>query len=91
MERIDAEIYKTAGPVTLETFHGLLINIWEGEDIPNDFRDATVVLLSMNDGSKADHGNYLDISFLSIAGKNLACVILNCLITNISQENLPEV
>ena len=27
MDRIPAEIYNEAGPVTLETFHGLLINI----------------------------------------------------------------
>ena len=45
MDRIPAEIYKAAGPVTLEMFHSLILNIWEEEDRCNDFRDTTVVLL----------------------------------------------
>ena len=57
MDRIPAGIYKAAGPLTLDTFHSLLINIWE-EDMPKDFRDATVVPLFKNKGGKADCGNY---------------------------------
>ena len=33
MDIIPAEIYKAAGPVTLEMFHSLLINIWEEDDM----------------------------------------------------------
>ena len=51
------------------------------------FRNATVVCLFKN---KTDCGNYRGISLLSIAGKILARVILNRLITNISEENMPE-
>ena len=89
MDRIPAEIYKAAGPVTWQTFHSLLMNIWE-EDMPKDFKDATLVTLFKNKGSKADCGNYLGISLLSTAGKILACVILKYFITSISEENVPE-
>ena len=54
MDGIPAEIFKAAGPVALNTFHTILAGIWEEEDMPKDFRDATVVSLFKNKGSKAD-------------------------------------
>ena len=49
--------------------------------MPADFKDALLVALYKNKGSKADCGNYRDISLLSIAGKIFARVILSRLIT----------
>ena len=58
--------------------------------MPKKFRNATFVFLFKDRGSKTDCGNYRGISLLSVAGKILARVILNRLITNILEENLPE-
>ena len=90
MDGIPAELFKSAGPVALEAFHSLITHIWEEEDVPKDFRDATVVSLFKNKGSRADCCNYRGISVLSFAGKILVRVILNRLIANISEDNLPE-
>ena len=90
MDWIPAEIFKSASPVALEALHSLLTSIWEGEDVPKEFRKATFVSLFKNRGSKTDCGNYRRFSLLSVAGKILALVILSRLITNISEENLPE-
>ena len=76
--------------MALEALHSLLTSICEEEDVPKEFRNATVVSLFKNRGSKTDCGNYRGISLLYIAGKILARVILNLLITNITEENLPE-
>ena len=57
--------------------------------MPDDFRDALIISLYKNKGSKSDCGNYRGISLLSIAGKIFARVILNRLIT-VSEQNLPE-
>ena len=57
MDRIPAEIYRAAGPLTLETLHSILINIWE-EDMPKEFRDVTAVPLFKNKESKPDSRNY---------------------------------
>ncbi|PFX13771.1 Craniofacial development protein 2 [Stylophora pistillata] len=65
---IPAEIYKAARQVTLNAFHSLLCSIWEEEDNPQEFRDATIISLYKNKGSKSDCGNYRGISLLSIAG-----------------------
>lgn len=86
---IPAEIYKTAGPVARDTFHDLLCSIWEEKDMPQEFTDATIVSLYKNRGSKSDYGIDWGISLSSIAGKILVHIILNPLISSIS-ENLPE-
>ncbi|KAI8519286.1 hypothetical protein Bbelb_025430 [Branchiostoma belcheri] len=88
-DSIPADIFKAMGPVALDNFHTLLINIWEEEDMPQEFRDATIVPLYKNKGSKAECGNYRGISLLSIAGKLLARIILNRLIT-VTEKHLPE-
>ena len=90
IDGITAEMFKSAGPVALAAFHTLLTNIWEEEELPKDFRDATVVSLFKNKGSKNDCNNYRGISLLCIAGKILARILLNRLVENISEGNLPE-
>ncbi|XP_038077400.1 uncharacterized protein LOC119745248 [Patiria miniata] len=73
-----------------EHFSTLLNRPSTEEDMPQEFRDATIVSLFKNKGSKSDCGNFRGISLLSIAGKVLARIILNRLVTAISEENLPE-
>ena len=91
MDGIPADLYKAAGPEAIEAFHDILVSIWQEESMPQDFRDATVVSLFKNKGNKADCGNYRGISLLTIAGKILARVLLNRLISTVSKDNLPEV
>ena len=69
IDGISAEIFKSVGPVALEALHSLLTCIWEEEGVPKEFRNATVVSLFKNRGSKTDCSNYHGISLLSIVGK----------------------
>ena len=85
-----AEILKVAGPDTLDTFHNILNSIWEGLIMLNDFQDAIIINLFKNKGNKAEYRKYHGISPLSILGKMLAQVILNCLINSVSEEYLPD-
>ena len=86
---IPVEIYKAAGPRAMEVFLDTIQSIWDQEKMPEDFRDALIVALYKNKGSKADCGNCRGISLLSIAGKIFARIILNRLIA-VSEVNLPE-
>ena len=45
MDGIPAEIFITAGPVALATFHTILASIWEKENMPKHFKDITIVSL----------------------------------------------
>ena len=56
-----AKIYKAAGPAALEAFHSVVTSILEGKDMPQKFRDASIVSLFKNKGSRAYCGNYLII------------------------------
>ena len=89
-DNIPAEFFKEGGTKAMEAFHDIICSIWMEEAMPDDFRDATIVSLYKNKGSKSDCGNYRGISLLSIAGKILARVVLNRLIENVSEDNLPE-
>ena len=51
---IPAEIYKAAGPRVVEVFLELIQSIWDQEKMPEDFRDALIVTLYKNKGSKAN-------------------------------------
>ena len=87
---ISAETFKAFSNEALQTFHGILASIWEMEVMPVDLRDVTIVALFKNKGTRADCGNYRGISLLSIAGKNLARIMLNKLISSVAGKNLPE-
>ncbi|XP_034050988.1 LOW QUALITY PROTEIN: uncharacterized protein LOC117531908 [Thalassophryne amazonica] len=83
---------KTPGGTTKPMRVGFigLTSIWVEEAMPEEFCDAIIISLFKNKGSKADCGNYCGMLLLSIAGKILARIILNRLITTISEETLPE-
>ena len=86
---IPAEIYKVAGPRAMEVYLDIIQSIWDQEKMPENFRDALIVALYKNKGSKADCGHYRGIFLLSIAGKIFAHIALNRLVA-FSEVNPPE-
>ena len=86
---IPAELYKAIGTAAFKAFHDILVSIWEEECIDIDIV-IVIVMLYTNKGAKSDCENYRGISLLSISGKILACILLNRLITSVSESNLPE-
>ena len=87
---LPAENFKAGGLETLITLHKTLTSIWEKEIMPNDFCDAIIIPLFKNKENKADCGNYHGISSLSIVEKILVWVILNDLISSVSEKLLPK-
>lgn len=65
-------------------YHLTMIKIWD------EFHYALIILLYKNKGIKSGCGNYRGISLFSIAGKILARVIVNRLIT-VFEDILPEI
>jgi len=63
--------------------------MWNQEQLPQEFRDATIVLIYKCKGNRQSCDNHRGISLLSIAGKILARV-LNCLMDHLEQGLLPE-
>ena len=78
-DTIPAEIYKEGGSVLTDKLLTLIQLIWMKEQRPQDFRDASIIHIYKRKGNWQAFDNHRRISLLSILGKTLARVLLNCL------------
>ena len=70
-----AEIFKHGGCKLQEQLHLLILLIWKTETTPKQFRNAEIVTIFKNKGTKADCSNYRGVSLLSVAGKILTKIL----------------
>jgi len=89
-DAIPAEIYKEGGEALSNKLLQLFELIWSKENIPQDFKDASIVHLYKRKGNQQVCDNHRGISLLSIAGKILARILLNRLTVHLDQGLLPE-
>ena len=89
-DSIPAEIYKEGGPALTEKLLQLFQIMWHQEFIPQELKDASIIHLYKRKGNRHVCDNHRGISLLSIAGKILARILLNRLITHLEQGLLPE-
>ena len=87
---IPPEIYKYGGKKLVRKLLELFLVIWKTGCVPQDFKDATISHLFKNKGKKSICDNHRGISLLCIAGKILARVILNRIITHLVDKIYPE-
>ncbi len=87
---IPAEVFKHGGYILTCRLHLLIQNIWEYGTLPQDWKDANIVVIYKQKGDRAVCGNSRGISLLSIAGKVLAKIMLSRLVEHISEAVLPE-
>ncbi|CAH1266638.1 Hypp3464 [Branchiostoma lanceolatum] len=90
VDGVPAEVYKLGSDTLLTVLTDLFRDCWERGVVPQDFRDAVIVSLYKNKGEKSACSNYRGITFLSIAEKILARVVLDRHIPTVAEENLPE-
>ena len=89
-DAIPAEVYKTGGETIRNQLTSLFQSMWNEEQLPQEFRDATIVHIYKRKGNRQSCDNHRGISLLSIAGKILARVLLNRLLEHLEQGLLPE-
>eukprot|EP00745_Piridium_sociabile_P031933 TRINITY_DN5319_c0_g1_i4.p3 TRINITY_DN5319_c0_g1~~TRINITY_DN5319_c0_g1_i4.p3 ORF type:complete len:137 (-),score=26.18 TRINITY_DN5319_c0_g1_i4:1548-1958(-) len=89
-DAIPAEVYKTGGPALLGQLTNLFQSMWNKGQLPQEFRDATIVHIYKRKGNRHSCDNHRGISLLSIAGKILTRVLLNRLLGHLEQGHLPE-
>ena len=75
-DNIPPEALKQAEEINTEVLHMLFKDIWEKEDIPNDWREGYIVKIPKK-GDLSQCSNYRGISLLSVPGKIFNRVILN--------------
>nr|VZH96743.1 unnamed protein product [Spirometra erinaceieuropaei] len=89
-DAIPAEVYKHGGPQLMDNLTALYQEMWRQGEVPQDFKDATIVHLYKRKGYRQVCDNHRGISLLNIAGKIFACILLNRLNNHLEQGLLSE-
>nr|VZI35331.1 unnamed protein product [Spirometra erinaceieuropaei] len=76
-DAIPAEVYKHGGPLLMDHLTALFQEMWRQGEVPQDFKDATIVHLYKRKGNRQVCDNHRGISLLNIAGKIFARILLN--------------
>nr|VZI06106.1 unnamed protein product [Spirometra erinaceieuropaei] len=89
-DAIPAEVYKHGGPQMMDHLTTLFQEMWHQGEVPQDFKDATIVHLYKRKGNRQVCDNHSGISLLNIAGTIFARILLNRLNNHLEQGLLPE-
>ena len=73
---IPADLLRNCKSCLLPHLHDILAKCWREGIVPQDMRDAKIIVLYKNKGSRSDCNSYRGISLLAIAGKVFARVVL---------------
>ena len=80
----------TREPVVLKHFNAILVRVWRGEKIPEEWKDATIKVLHKK-SDRSDCNNFRGIALVSHAGKVLLKIVVNRLSDLCeAQQILPE-
>nr|VZI52208.1 unnamed protein product [Spirometra erinaceieuropaei] len=74
-DAIPAEVYKHGGPQLMDHLTALFQEMWRQGEVPQDFKDATIVHLYKRKGNRQVCDNHRGISLLNIAGKIFARIL----------------
>ncbi|VDM02090.1 unnamed protein product [Schistocephalus solidus] len=87
---IPPEVYKHGGPRLLAGLTTLLQDMWRQGQVPQDFKDATIVPHYKRKGIQQLCDNHRGIAVLKIAWKIFTRILLNRLNGHLEQGLLPE-
>ncbi|BHF82429.1 hypothetical protein SprV_0802556700 [Sparganum proliferum] len=89
-DAIPAEIYKHGGPQLMGHLTALFYEMWRQGEVPQHFKDATIVHLYKREENRQVCDNHRGISLLNIAGKIFARILPNRLNNHLEKGLLPE-
>ena len=83
-------MFKHGGQYLLHRLHRFILLTWNSKQLPQQWKDANIVTIFKRKGDQAVCGNSRGISLLSVAGKILARVMLQRLLTHVVDMVMPE-
>ena len=87
---ISAEMLVVANDIIASFIHRLFECIWQSGNVPQIFKDANIIPVYKNKGSKHVCGNYRPISLLSVVGKLFASMLLEHCQETFLASRIPE-
>ena len=89
-DNILAEIIRYGGCTLHKRQHNFILGCWSAKCLPQQWKNANIILEYKQKGDRAECGNSRGISILSVAGKVLAKVMLTRLLEHVVDLVLPE-
>lgn len=90
IDGIPAEVLQQGGDVVTDSVTALIVNVWNGSPVPQDWIDAILVSLFKGKGLKSNCNDFRGISLLAVVGKVFTRLLLNRLQTHICPVVVPE-
>ena len=89
-DNIPAEVIKYGGCALHRRLHYFILDCWSAKYLPQQWKNANIILVYGQKGDRAEYGNSRGISLLSVAGKVQAKIILTRLLEQVVHLVLPE-
>ena len=89
-DNIPPEVIKYGGCALHRRLHDFILDCWSAKYLPQQWKNANIILGHKQKGDRAECGNSRGISLLSVAGKVLAKIMLTRLLEHIVDLVLPE-
>ena len=90
LDGIPVELLIHGGLNVHRTVHSLILKVWRGHPVPQDWIDAILISLYKGKGPKSMCGSYRGISLLEAVGKVFARLLLNRLSATVCIDTIPE-
>ena len=90
IDGIASELLRFGGDSIRKSVHSIIKEFWDNESVHADWRNALMVVLYKGKGPKNECGNYRGIALLSCVGKVLSRILLDRLLSFISNDVLQE-
>ena len=89
-DNIPPEVIKYSGCALHRRLHNFVLDCWSAKCLPQQCKNANIILVHKQKGDRAECGNSRGISFLPVAGKVLAKIMLTRLFEHVVDLVLPE-
>ena len=87
---IPPEVIKHGGCALHRRLHNFILDCWSAKCLPQQWKNANIILVHKQKGDRAECGNSRGISLLSVSGKVLAKIMLTRLLEHVVDLALPE-
>ena len=89
-DNIPPEVIKYGGCALHRRLHNLILDFWSAKCLPQQWKNANIILVHMQKGDRAEYGNSRGFSLLSVAGKVLANIMPTILLEHVVDLVLTE-
>ena len=89
-DNIPPEVIKYGGRALHRRLHNFILDCWSAKCLPQQWKNANIILVHKQKGDRAECGNSRGISLLSVAGKVLAKITLTRILEHVVDLVLPE-